>query len=219
MDIGGFFSWKCILHVYIYISIFKCDSFFTHINERGTNKLPPTRRVQERSKGDTTCQITSQNPSCWHPSCLSNACTTRKDSESEWLAKDNPETNPITIKPETAELFSWIPLFYCSPPGFPFPKNLLLCQHMCLLGQFISESLTRAQFQALEAVPLPATVSHQAANGTFMGHLTHLVALSIFLVCLESSVNLESNQSQDLSSSSITKVCKKERLKTKRIIY
>ena len=135
------------------------------------------------------------------------------------MAKDNPETNPITIKPETAELFSWIPLFYCSPPGFPFPKNLLLCQHMCLLGQFISESLTRAQFQALEAVPLPATVSHQAANGTFMGHLTHLVALSIFLVCLESSVNLESNQSQDLSSSSITKVCKKERLKTKRIIY
>ena len=153
MDIGGFFSWKCILHVYIYISIFKCDSFFTHINERGTNKLPPTRRVQERSKGDTTCQITSQNPSCWHPSCLSKACTTRKDSESEWLAKDNPETNPITIKPETAELFSWIPLFYCSPPGFPFPKNLLLCQHMCLLGQFISESLTRAQFQALEGVP------------------------------------------------------------------
>ena len=77
------------------------------------------------------------------------------------LAKDNPETNPITIKPKTTELFFWIPLLYCSPPGFrfPFPIYLLLCQHMCLLGQFISESLTRAQFQALEGVPLPATAS------------------------------------------------------------
>ena len=33
---------------------------------------------------------------------LNKACTTRKDSESECLAKDNPETNPITIKPETS---------------------------------------------------------------------------------------------------------------------
>ena len=78
--------------------------------EQGTNKPPPTRRVRERSKGDTTCLTTSQNPSLWHPSWLSDACTTRKDSESEGLAKDNPETNPITIKPETtsqaAEQFS-----------------------------------------------------------------------------------------------------------------
>ena len=48
----------------------------------------------ERSKGDPTCPTTSQNPSLclgW----LNKACTTRKDSESEWLATDNPETNPI----------------------------------------------------------------------------------------------------------------------------
>ena len=51
--------------------------------EQGTNKPPPTRRVRERSIGDTTCLTTSQNPSCWHPSWLSDACTTRKDSESE----------------------------------------------------------------------------------------------------------------------------------------
>ena len=41
------------------------------------------------------------------------------------MAKDHPETNPITIKPETAshraEQFSWVPLPYCSPPGCPFP--------------------------------------------------------------------------------------------------
>ena len=30
--------------------------------EQGTNKPPPTRRVRERSKGDTTCPTTSQSP-------------------------------------------------------------------------------------------------------------------------------------------------------------
>ena len=92
--------------------------------EHGTNKPPPTGRIQERSKGDTTSPTTSQNPSLWHPSWLNKACTTRKDSESEWLAKDSPETNPIiklVIKLKTAsqvaELFSWVPLRYCSPPG------------------------------------------------------------------------------------------------------
>ena len=104
--------------------------------EHRTNKPPPTRRVQERSKGDTTCPTTSQNPPLWHPSWLSNACTTtQKDPESEGLAKDNLETNPITIKPETAsheaEQFSWVPLPYCSSPGGPFPiKSLALSAHV-----------------------------------------------------------------------------------------
>ena len=103
--------------------------------EHGTNKPPPTGRVQERSKGDITCLTTSQNPSLWHPSWLNKVCTTRKDSESEWLAKDNPEINPITIKPETAshvtELFSWVPLPSCSPPECPVPiKSLALSVHV-----------------------------------------------------------------------------------------
>ena len=56
-------------------------------------------------------------------------------TELEWLAKDHPETNPITIKPETAshaaEQFSWVPLPYCSPPGCPFPiKSLALSAHV-----------------------------------------------------------------------------------------
>ena len=45
------------------------------------------------------------------------------------MAKDNPETNPITIKPKTAnhvaELFSWVPLPYCPPSGYPFPIKSL----------------------------------------------------------------------------------------------
>ena len=103
--------------------------------EQGTNKPPPTRRVREKSKGDTTCPITSQNPSLWHPSWLNKVRTTRKDSESEWLAKDNPKTNPITIKPEivshVTEQFSWVSLPYCSPLGCPFPiKSLALSAHV-----------------------------------------------------------------------------------------
>ena len=99
--------------------------------EYGTNKPPPTGRVWERSKEDTACPSTSQNPSCQHPSWLSDACTTRKDSELEWLAKDHPETNPISVKPETAshvaEQFSWVPLPSCFPPGCSFPiKSLAL---------------------------------------------------------------------------------------------
>ena len=103
--------------------------------EHRTNKPPPTRRVWKRSKGDTTCLTTSQNPSLWHPSWLNNACTAGNDSESEWLAKYYPETNPITIKPETAshvaELFFWVPLPYCSSPRCPFPiKSLALSAHL-----------------------------------------------------------------------------------------
>ena len=63
--------------------------------------------------------------------------STRKDSGSEWLAKDNPETNPVTIRPKTAshlaELFSWVPLPYCSPLGCPFQiKCLALSAHVSI---------------------------------------------------------------------------------------
>ena len=104
--------------------------------EHGTNKPPPTERVQERSKWDTTWPSTSQNPPRWHPSWLSIACATRKDSESEGLARDNPETNPITIKPGTAshvtEQFSWAPLPSCSPPGGPLPSKVSCFVSMCV---------------------------------------------------------------------------------------
>ena len=51
-------------------------------------------------------------------SWLSNVCATRKDPESERLAKDNLDINPITMKPlsHVAEQFSWVPLTYHSLP-------------------------------------------------------------------------------------------------------
>ena len=72
---------------------------------------------------------------CWQPSWLSNACTTRKDSESERFVRDNVESNPITMKPETASHVagqsSWVPLPTHSPPGRPFPiKSLALSAHV-----------------------------------------------------------------------------------------
>ena len=114
-----------------------CMSCFTTggpAKEHGTNKPPPTGSIWERSKGDTKCPTTSQNPSLWRPSWLNKARTTRKDPESEWLAKDNPETSPVTVKLKpasyVAEQFSWVPLPSCSPPRCPFPiKSLAFSAH------------------------------------------------------------------------------------------
>ena len=135
--------------------------------EHGTNKPPPTRRVRERSKRDTTYPTTSQNPR-WHPSWLNKVCTTRKDSESEWLAKDNP----ITIKPETAEQFSWVPLPYWSPPRHRFPiKSLAVLPHV---------SPQTAHFLVIVKSPVsgpgrgPPSCNKSACNAVHLGSIPRL---------------------------------------------
>ena len=91
---------------------------------------PKEFRKCQKERGDACPYIlpTSQNP-CWNPSWLSNENVTRKDLESEWLARDNMETNSITIKPQTvshvAEQFSRVPLLCCCLPGHPFPTRSL----------------------------------------------------------------------------------------------
>ena len=113
--------------------------------------------------------MTSQNPSLWHPSWMNKACTTRKDPELEGLAKDNPETNPITIKPrdckpcDRAVLGSLTLLLSAQAP---FPNKVSCFVSTCLLGQFISKCQTRAQFQALEGILLLATTSWQIDGET-----------------------------------------------------
>ena len=59
------------------------------------------------------------------------------------MVRDNPETNPITTKPETtshvAEQFSWVPLPYCSLPGCSFPIKISCCvRHVSLDNSFPS---------------------------------------------------------------------------------
>ena len=102
--------------------------------EQGTNKPPPTGRVKERTKGNTTCPTTSQIPSLLHASWLNKACTTSKDSESEWLAKDIPETNHFTIKPDCESrgrtvLLGSLTLLLSTRCPFPI-KSLALSAHV-----------------------------------------------------------------------------------------
>ena len=111
--------------------------------EHGTNKSPPTGRIRERSERHAMYP-TGLPESSLLASILAKQWTHhQKDLESEWLAKNNPETNPITIKPNTAkhvaELFSWVPLPCCSPPGCPFPiKSLALSARVSLDNLFPS---------------------------------------------------------------------------------
>ena len=85
--------------------------------EHRTNRLPPTRRVQERSKEDITCSITSQNPSRWFPSWLSNACATRKD----WVRMIGQRTRKLIPSPQNPRLRA---TWKSSSPGFPYPITL-----------------------------------------------------------------------------------------------
>ena len=66
------------------------------------HQLEEFRIVQESSKIDTTCPTTSQYPHLWHPSWLKRCAPPGRTLESEWLAKNNLETNLILIKPKTA---------------------------------------------------------------------------------------------------------------------
>ena len=58
--------------------------------------------------------------------------------QAKWLARDDPKTNPIPRKPETAnhvaEQFSWVPSPCCPPTGVggcgPSQQSLLLCQNV-----------------------------------------------------------------------------------------
>ena len=115
----------------------------------------------EKGQKETPRLPTSLNHSHWQPSWLSNECTTRKDSESEWLVRDNLEINPITIKLKTgrhvAEQFSWVPLPYCSPPEHPLPvKSLAFSTHVS--PQTIHFwVLAKSPIWALETEVLPAT--------------------------------------------------------------
>ena len=102
-----------------------------------------TRTIREGLKGGGRRWYvlpSSQNPLRWNPSWLRDVCATRKVTESKWLARDNPETNPITVKPETSShipgvlgslallLSSWAPL-----------PSKVFCFALYLLRQFVSE--------------------------------------------------------------------------------
>lgn len=108
---------------------------------------------------------TSQNPSQWNSSWLSDEHAIRKDSNSEWLATDNQETNPITVSPETshvAERFSSVSLPCCYLLGHPFPIKA-----SCFASTSVSPIihfwvLSKNLLQALEICPISCNrISYQ----------------------------------------------------------
>ena len=128
--------------------------------EHRTNKPPPAGRVRERSRGDTTCPSTSQNPSRWHPSWLSDACATRKD----WIRmigqrppgneSHHHKTQDCEPRGRAALLGS---LTSCSPPGCPFPiKSLALSARVSSDNSFPSVR-QEPNFGPWKGVPLPTT--------------------------------------------------------------
>ena len=57
---------------------------------------------------------------------------------------------------QLAERFSWVPSSYCSPPGCPFPTKSLALSALVSPWTIHFQVLDRAQFWALEGVPLSA---------------------------------------------------------------
>ena len=120
----------------LHVLSFKPPSFPAHLQVTSCSGIlitlfPNTWSVEKvKRREDTSPYVlpASQNLFHWNLSWLSHAFTTRKDSESEWLARDNPETNSITIKPNTASHMAeqlWVPLPCCSSPGSHFPIKCL----------------------------------------------------------------------------------------------
>ena len=68
--------------------------------------------------------------------------------------KLEPRGKEVLLSSLTLLFSTWVPL----------PNSLLLCQHECLLGQFISVFWTKAHSQALEGVPLPATFAQSFSS-------------------------------------------------------
>ena len=71
--------------------------------EYETNKPLSTGRVQKKLTGDITFPTTCQNPPLWHPSWLSNVCTSRKDPESEQFGQRQPRNQSHPHKTRACE--------------------------------------------------------------------------------------------------------------------
>ena len=128
--------------------------------EHRTNKPPPTTRVQERSKGDTTHTTTSQKPSHWHLSWLSNVCTTMKDSAQNGWPKTTRKLIPSPSNPRLraragrAVLLGSLTLLLSSWQPLPDKISCIVCT--CVTSDSFP-SVRQEWLLALEGVPLSAT--------------------------------------------------------------
>ena len=128
-----------------------------------TNKLPPAWRIQEGPKGRGRHQpviCPANRPEtfalelvCWERHRLPERTLNQTESGTSTTGKLSPHSRKTQTASHETQQLCWAP-FRFSPPGSPFPIKLLLCQYMCLFGQFISKCQTRAPSQALEGRPL-----------------------------------------------------------------
>ena len=97
---------------------------------------------KERRDASPYVLKTSQTAPHWHPSWLNDAHATRKDPESEWLARDNQETNRYhqtwDFEPHgRTVLLASLTLLLATCMRLP---NKVSCfVSLCHLGQFISK--------------------------------------------------------------------------------
>ena len=119
---------------------------------------------------------------------LGSVCDTRKAPESEWLARDNLETNSITIKPEIvshmAEPLSWDPLPCCSLPGARLPNKVscLVSTYVSLDSSFLSvwQGPTLGPWKGSPFLQLFELLSSMAASGQL--DCFSMAALSPFMI-------------------------------------
>lgn len=113
-------------------------------------------RESSKERGNANPYVLPTSPH-WNPSWLSDVRATKKNLESEWLIKDNLETNPI-MKPEAVSPVAG------SPPGFSYPAALtqapLPSKVSCFVNMCVSldnsfPNVRRPHCWALERVPLP----------------------------------------------------------------
>ena len=109
--------------------------------EHGAGKLPTNCKNlgKVKRRGEMPVHMSYQPPRILlvgiHPGWAMSSPLGKTLSQ-DGLARDSSETNPITIKPETAshmaEQFSWVPLTSPSPRRHPFPvKSLALSALLC----------------------------------------------------------------------------------------
>ena len=109
--------------------------------------LQPKTNQKSRGAKRGRRQPTSQRPSRWNWSWLRDAPpgTTlgQTTSQARWLARDNPETNSISINPESASHEAeqlWVSLPSCPLPRCPFPVKSLALTCVSLDSSFLSVS-------------------------------------------------------------------------------
>ena len=99
---------------------------------------------------------------------LRDASITGKGPESECLARGNPETTLITVKPQTAshiaEQSSWVPLPRCSLPGRPFPKRSLALSARVSPRTIHFRVLDKSPLLAVEGIPPSCNKSTEDTN-------------------------------------------------------